>query len=357
MIIDGIDGLNRELNAQKERLVASLRDAILGKFNVQTAEMVEYARPGKGPSGRMGLLEILWVAFLSFGAMCFLIGLLAVWDRRVGRAQDFKLFDGFSFLGYIPEVRGLRTSIRNKKMSSVTVTQFRENTFLADHVHELCNDMVLAMPVNRNKVIAFTGILPKEGKTTVSCLSALALANLGQKVLLVDVDLRAPGIHENLAIDNDKGLADYLKGERPWKASLKKVEGGGALDVLTAGAATKNAPALLASAAMERFLNEVRETYDRIILDLPPMMYIPDAFIIGKRVDGMVLVFRASNVSVNLAREYHARALSQGLPILGGCINHMDIRWQTPFRNYLKAYGKYYGSTRVARASASPELP
>jgi capsular exopolysaccharide synthesis family protein len=336
-----IDFLKQEQKQQKERILSALRSSIMGEFSAENSEIVELARPG-GPSGPERNKRVVSNGLGSLFGMLLLIGLLTVFNRRVTREEDFKFLSGLPFFGYIPELPEFRMLGNSRSVKKNVFNEFRKNTVLSDHVHEVCSNILFSLPGNKNKVILLSGILPEDGKTLVSCLSALSLASMGGKVLLVDIDVRAPSVHLKFDLDNEQGLTDVLTGHIKWQDAVKKVEGVPALHVLTSGASTRNAPALLMSEDFQRFIYEVRDKYDRIVLDAPPALFIPDAFIIGKFADGVVLIFRSGRVVISDAKKLYSRMLHANLPVIGGCINRANIQRLNMFKNYMNTYAKYY---------------
>lgn len=341
--LDGqIETLNNEMQEQKQRVLSALRASIFGDFSAQNAEIVEIAKINTNPSGPERLKYVLFAFFATTGAMLFLVGFLTVFNRRITREDDFKFLNGLPFFGYIPEIPGFRAVTKALKMKRNLVGEFKENTVLADHVYEICTNVVFSMPKDNNKIILLTGVLPEDGKTVASCLVALSMASMGSRVLLVDVDVRAPSVHINFGLENHIGFTDVLIGRAKWQDVVQKPEQVSSLDIITAGGSTRNAPGLLMSEVMSQFIEEVRDKYDKIIIDAPPCLYIPDAFIIGKLTDGIVVVFRSGRVLINNAKKIYARMKHLQLPVIGGCINRANMRKLNGFNNYIDSYQKYY---------------
>lgn len=143
--------------------------------------------------------------------------------------------------------------------------------------------------------IALASALPGEGKTTAAVNLALVSAmGVGQRVLLVDGDLRRPRIHTALGLRPEVGLAEVLTDQAPLDRAILKVDGA-ALDVLPVRGTPSNPSELLASARMRTLLEELARRYDRVILDTPPTLALPDAKILSEIADGVVLVVRADS--------------------------------------------------------------
>lgn len=185
-----------------------------------------------------------------------------------------------------------------------------------------------------NKVIVITSTVAGEGKSLVSANLAIAKALCGQKILLVDGDLRRPTQHSLWEIANDVGLSDVLKQQVKWQRAITKVMPN--LDIITAGARLEHPVSLLDSESMESLITKVSEDYDLVIFDTPPLIGLADTKILSKSVDGLLLVVRpgvANYSSVTAAKKLLA---ATDFNVLGIVANGVD------FEQELYDYGSYY---------------
>jgi capsular exopolysaccharide synthesis family protein len=170
------------------------------------------------------------------------------------------------------------------------------------------------------KTVAVTSALPGEGKTTSAVnLAAVTAMSLGRRVLLVDCDLRKPKVHQTLGLRPEAGLAEVLTDATGLDQAIVKVEGVN-LEVLAVRGRPANPSELLASPRMRELIDEVRQRYDRIILDTPAALGLPDAKIVSELCDGVVVVVRAdmtSNRDVQATLETMERARILGLLMNG----------------------------------------
>jgi capsular exopolysaccharide synthesis family protein len=145
------------------------------------------------------------------------------------------------------------------------------------------------------RTVAITSAVSEEGKTTAAVNLALVSAmGVGRRVLLVDCDLRKPRIHTALGLRPEAGLAEVLTDQAPLDRALMKLDGT-TLDVLPVRGTPSNPSELLASARMRSLLDDLAQRYDRVILDTPPTLALPDAQTLSEVADGMVLVVRADS--------------------------------------------------------------
>ena len=141
--------------------------------------------------------------------------------------------------------------------------------------------------------VAVTSAMPGEGKTTASVnLAVVTGLSLGRRVLLIDCDLRRPKIHRALGLQPEKGLAEVLSGDCTLDEAIVGVEGLN-LDVLAVRNRPSNPSELLSSAAMSELMQQVSERYDRVVLDTPAALGLPDAKSVADLCDGIVMVVRA----------------------------------------------------------------
>jgi capsular exopolysaccharide synthesis family protein len=145
------------------------------------------------------------------------------------------------------------------------------------------------------RTVAVISALPGEGKTTSAInLAVVTALSLDRKVLLIDCDLRRPKIHQSLGLQPRAGLAEVLTEGAGLEEALVKLEGVN-LEVLAVRSRPANPSELLGSARMRELIEQVSERYDRVILDTPAALGLPDAKVVSDLCDGMVMVVRADS--------------------------------------------------------------
>ncbi|BAZ43840.1 lipopolysaccharide biosynthesis [Chondrocystis sp. NIES-4102] len=184
------------------------------------------------------------------------------------------------------------------------------------------------------KTIAVTSSVPQEGKSSVSANLAVARAQCGQKVLLVDADMRRPTQHRIWEITNEIGLSNVLKHEVQWADVVHKVMPN--LDVLTSGIVPEHPISLLDSEVMKDFVNNVSQHYDQIIFDTPPLLGIADTKIIGNLVNGFLFVVRPGVADYNSATSARKVLNSTNQKVLGVIVNGADMSQEgsSYYKNY-----------------------
>lgn len=150
---------------------------------------------------------------------------------------------------------------------------------------------------DKYKVIVVTSSFPEEGKSTTAGNLAISMSDTEKKVLLIDCDIRKPSLHKKFKISNSKGLTELIMGKSSFdEVSYKYNEN---LTVITSGSKVPNPSELLASEVMNIFLQEARENFDYVVIDIPPVQLVTDAQILGSKADGTLLVVKAESTKKN----------------------------------------------------------
>lgn len=148
------------------------------------------------------------------------------------------------------------------------------------------------LQVKKHSIVGITGPSPNVGKTFLSANMACLLSELGQRVLLIDADLRRGQINEYFALENECGLADFLSDTVTVDAILK-YSGMSNLDVVTRGGNPENPSVLMSSKQLKILLDAVKQKYDIVLIDTPPALAVTDATVISRHCDKLMLVIRA----------------------------------------------------------------
>jgi polysaccharide biosynthesis transport protein len=198
---------------------------------------------------------------------------------------------------------------------------------------------------SRPHVMVITSANPSEGKSTVVSNLGIAVAEVNQKVLLIDADLRKPRLHDIFNLKNDKGLSDLLRSKEGVAGTVDEaIQQTHVPDlyVLTSGSKTSAATSLLYSNRMPELLEELRTRFETIFIDTPPMLQIPDARVLGRMVDRVIMVVRAGKTTRDSAMAAHRRFSEDGTTMLGTILNDWNPK-RSPNGYYGYYNGSYYG--------------
>jgi capsular exopolysaccharide synthesis family protein len=185
------------------------------------------------------------------------------------------------------------------------------------------------------KTILVTSATEGEGKTTTLCNIAMTFSDIGKKVLIMDCDFRKPRIHRFFSISNKEGLTEVLLEGKSYRDVTSK-EFHPNIEIMPCGKIPKNPSELLCSEGMKKLINGVREEYDYIFIDTPPVIPVTDAAVMAGYIDGVVLVCASKGVDARLAKKAKYTLEKGGAKFLGVVLNKISMKE----KNY-KAYYTY----------------
>lgn len=173
------------------------------------------------------------------------------------------------------------------------------------------------------KTILVTSSGPMEGKTTTIANLAVIFAQCGSKVLLIDTDLRRPMLHKVFMLLNDRGLTNLLTAQKD-SVSFIQHDVVKNLDVLTSGIIPPNPSELLSSNAMKNFIENIKNNYDIVLMDSPPVGSVTDASIISTYVDGTILVVKSGRTEVETVKRAKELLEKINANIIGVVLNNIN---------------------------------
>lgn len=195
------------------------------------------------------------------------------------------------------------------------------------------------------KVMVVTSSGPGEGKTTTIINLAITFAQSGSRVILMDGDMRKPKVHKVFGFSNQSGLVNVLAQREDYRKVVHKTEIEN-FDIITSGPIPPNPSELLASNSMKQFLQKVREDYDVVLIDAPPIGSVTDAAILSTIVDGTVLVAASGQVQVDALKRSKELLAQVNANIVGVVLNKLDKNAQG---NYYYYYYYYYGENNDSK--------
>ena len=189
------------------------------------------------------------------------------------------------------------------------------------------------------KTIAITSCTPNEGKSMTVANLAIVLTQAGKSVLLIDCDMRNPTGHKNFNLSNKVGLSSCISMGTALADAVQAtgIEG---LDALTAGVIPPNPSELLGSECMQNILQRAKEEYDYVLIDTPPVLPVTDSLVLGRMVDGLILVIDSGEIKVEMARDVKNQLVNAGANILGVVLNKV----RSEHHGYGYGYYYYYGN-------------
>ena len=269
-------------------------------------------------------------------------------DNTVGTPEQAQAISSLPSLAMIPLAArtGLDQARRQLSVASSSgervelVSQARPHSQMAEAYRALRTSLLLSSIGKPPKVILITSSTPQEGKTTTSINCALVLAHKGVRVLLIDADLRRPGIHKILGLPPRSGLSNLLAGSASIQQVLTHSPLLPGLSVISAGTPPPNPAELLASAEMKDLVLRLREQYDHIVIDSPPALSVTDAVVLSTMADAVVLVIRSGKTTKQALRRTCEILGRVNARTVGVLMNAVDFT-SADYSHYYEYQGKY----------------
>lgn len=296
----------------------------------------------------------------------------AVIDRTVKTPDDVEKEVGITFIGLLPEIdderrlgptygkkRKKRIKLSDIKRPELVVHEHRMSG-IAEAARTIRTNLLFMAPDHPFQTLLVTSAGPAEGKTTVACCIAIAMAQAGQRVIIIDCDLRKPRLHRIFGKDAKVGVTTALLDESIDGAILSTEVPN--LSVIPAGPIPPNPAEILHSERFKAFLEQVQGRFDRVILDSPPIVPVTDGVVLSTLVDGTILVVRAFKTTKDLARHALRALLDVGANIAGTVLNAVNLNkgeYKYSQYYYYRQDGYYADEPPAAsgRASSAPQAP
>ncbi len=299
------------------------------QLNTSDARLLAYASTPTSPSSPQ--LRISLALALALGLLLGLgAGVVAeIMDQSVKSADDLENRVGYPAIATIP-------AISKRMMRQMPPAERHPSGYLVGRPMSAFTE---AMRVLRTvivyskldfsvKVVAVTSALPDEGKTTISMCLARVAAMSGQRVIVVDCDLRKQSINDVIDIETDTGILQVLAGEAPWRSAIVKDPASDAhvLPVATSGFTPRD---VFGSDAMAKLVADLRGQYDLVVLDCAPILAVAETRVLVKHADSTVIVARAGRSAIGAVRSAVSQVEQAGGNVLGVALNCVLPHWQS----------------------------
>ena len=253
-------------------------------------------------------------------------------DHRLRSADEISAILGVPVLGTVPAMSGKDDlTARGQKVLQ------EPSSSVGEAYKTIRTAVYFGVPDGQAKTLLITSPAPGDGKTTLVSNLAIAIAQAGQRTLVLDADFRRPMQHDIFEIENDDGLSSILAGRGNVNELVQHTVVSG-LDILVCGPTPPNPSEMLNSQSFANLLNDLCGRYDHILIDSPPLMPVADARILGAMADVTVLVLRAEKSTRKAVEQAREGLLSVGAHILGAVVNNVPHR-----RGRYGYYGDYGG--------------
>lgn len=376
-----------EINAS---LYRSLKDKLEGARiaeaeKVEDVSQIDHAVPPERP-----IRPNKKASYLMGGMIGLILGLAAAsileqLDTSIGTIEDVESFIGLPVLGVIPYLK-----TKDEKKKSLIQRIWPGEIKGRDKASRLRNQLIIhystSSPVAeaykilrtniqteifkekiQGKILLLTSSAPEEGKSITASNLAIAMAQGGLRTLLLDADMRRPSIHNIFGIQEhrESGLSDALRGSLDYKDAVRtvtdmligkiafdellKTPGIDNLNIITSGSLPTTPSELLSSAEMANLLDNLKATFDIILIDTPPVLAVADATILAPKTDAVILVYRVGKTSRSVLSRAKTQITEIGGQVKGVVLNNIspEIEMRYGYYYHYKYYGKYYTEKRT----------
>lgn len=203
---------------------------------------------------------------------------------------------------------------------------------------------------NPVKILAVTSSLPGEGKSTISGNLALSLAEVGNKVLLIDCDLRKPSIHRKFLCSNKYGLTDVLINMDLYKEAI--YEFNPKVFILPAGHIPPNPCEILGSNTFDRFIDNIAKDFDYVIMDTPPVLAVSDAKVIAAKADATIIIVRQGKTKEKQLLKTYEELTAVKARVIGTILNACNKDSDKYYYRYDNSRGKRKRTKKIKRTSS-----
>ena len=344
--------LNFLISKQKESMLTSRLDGT----ETSNIKVVDRARVPQRPFSPNKQRTLLMALMLGIGGGIFLIFALNYLDNTVKSPEEVEKLLKLPALGYVPAV-GVKAaqsyynhyySDRKKqqneeKIKTIELVNLKdpESTF-AEHYRNIRTSLLLSTPDKPPRVFVATSALPQEGKTVTAVNLAVAFAQLGKKVLILDADLRRPRVHKIFRVKNTAGISSFLSGRGRIEEIIHRYPAEPNLHVLPSGPIPPNPVEMIISKGMREMIVALRQHYDFIFIDAPPLMGIQDAILLGEHADGLLLVAWGGKTPRKVVEKARDTIEKFNIKLFGVILNKVNMRrFSYAYSSYSYKYGEY----------------
>jgi tyrosine-protein kinase Etk/Wzc len=362
--------LQREVDLQASlysQLKEKYQETLIAESSkVEQVSIVKPAVPPEKPANIPSKLLIVATGLVMGLIIGVVFAFLAeVFDTSIGRIEDVEELLQVPVLGVIPLLADEETDKKNNKKhrepertrTRDLVTHFKPGSMGSEAFRALRTNLQFLRVETKGKTFLITSAFVQEGKTVNAINLALIVAQGGNRVLLVDADLRKPLVNKYYGLPIGPGLTDYVLGNYHWHEvtntisdimlgdfgidDILKTPGMDTLHIITAGTKPPNPSEILTSHRFREFLKEARNTYDFIFIDAPPVMPVADASDIATLVDGVILVYLIGKIGRGVLRRVKGNFENLDARLTGVILNKVKSNAGPEYYQYHSYY--YYG--------------
>jgi succinoglycan biosynthesis transport protein ExoP len=337
------ENLHREAENNRrlyELVLRRLKDIELsGLLRTTNVRVLDAARPSFAPVKPNVRRNVMMAVLFGLFAGVVVAVMLEFLENSVTTQTDVEERLGLAFLGFVPRVDSKAESPKERDL----YVHRQPKSSVAECCRAIRTNLLFMSPDKPFKTLVVTSSGPQEGKSTTCIFLGVAMAQSGNRVLLLDTDMRRPRLHKAFGVPNDVGISSLVVGEGSLDTAVKSTEVPN-LFVLPCGPIPPNPAELLHTQAFADLLEAAGQKFDRIILDSPPLNAVSDSAVLATQTDGVVLVLRAGKTNRDSARRALRSLADVQAQMYGAILNDldmMDVRYRDTYHNYRGYYGQY----------------
>lgn len=331
----------RNPNPQHAQLIADAiakyaPDEIMRVINAGHVEVVDAAKLPASPSYPNVRQDAIQWGALGFVLACVVILLKEILDARIKSEEDIRRVTEIPVVGVVPSTYKMKKGRPSRAAALLT----KNSSHIVHEAYRATRtNLLFTLSGKPHGRVMITSASPSEGKTTTSANLAISFAQANKTVLMIDSDMRNPGLHKLFSTNSEPGLSDILGGFAEYSCVVNTMVDN--LSILPAGTVPPNPAELLVSLAFEKMLEYYTDKYDYIFVDTPPTNMFSDSISVAGKFDGVILVTKYAWTRREQIKHMIEQFAKVSAKIIGTVINDVEMK------SYLKRFGaaggeKYY---------------
>lgn len=309
-------------------------DSVKDIMKVENVQVIDIAQVPNAPTKPRPMLNIAIAGVLGIMSGIILTFLLEFLDNTIKSPDDVERAIQLPVIGAIPIDNG----------EDNTLITFRDpKSPISESFRTLRTNIQFSSIDKEMKIIVVTSSTPTEGKSTIAANLANSIAQGEKKVLLIDCDLRKPRINKIFRFTNIEGLTNILMGEKTISDVVHRTEDLDNLSIISSGPIPPNPAELLGSKKMKDFLDKIRDEYDMIILDTPPVGLVTDSAVLSTLADGLIQVVAVSQTDIEMVKRAKELLDNVNANIIGVVLNKVPTEGRSYYKYHYYQYYDYYG--------------
>jgi polysaccharide biosynthesis transport protein len=300
----------------------------------ESVRVMERAVPNSSPVTPRKLQSLFLAALIGLGIGLGLVFGLEYLDDSLRYPEEVSRALNLPFFGIVPAANWDPADLRTHMLSNID-----QKSGIAEAYRNIRSALLFTGGQVPPRTFALTSAVPREGKTTTCLNLAVSLAQAGSRILIVDGDLRRGELHKFFGLEGGRGFSDVLVGQAKPDAVIQRT-GMPNLDLIATGPFPPNPAEIVLRPELQAFLDYAKRTYDRVLIDCPPVMSVSEASILASLVEGVLMVVWAGQTSRKLSQMAVRILRERGANVLGCVLNNLDFSRVGYY--YYSTYYSYY---------------